>query len=254
MSSMNKMNSLFLLIGLLLSGGSMQAQDSAKVFFYRPLRLQENSVILLREGDVALGKVLPGAILTKRFAAGKHTITMSIVNNIDFSLEVLGGKVYFVETTMDANYFKEAPAATIRTAYLARQEIASLNPALAQTIQLDKTEEMIRLKTDTIRAVEKLFWRKSTNAGRGSIYFGFGLAGSLIYLLQGDGTDVGTLALDGVFLFGLIKNVNKADRYNYVRFSELRKSYREGSPLPAAVKLKLRPKDFRRGRRSDLTL
>jgi hypothetical protein len=84
--------------------------------------------------------------------------------------------------------------------------------------------------------------------------FWFWPAGSLIYLAQGEGTDPGTLALDGVFLYALIKNINKADRYDYVRFSELRKAYREGTPLPTAVKLKLRPKDFRRGRRSDLTL
>lgn len=254
MRFINKICNHLLLISLLLSSGPLQAQDSAKVFFYRPLRLQENSVILLLEGDAVLGKVFPGGILTRKFAAGKHTITMSIVNNTEFSLEAQDGQVYFVETTMDANYFKEAPAATMKTPYLARMDIEKLNPALAQTIELDKTEELIRLRTDTIRAVEKLFSRKSINAGRGCLYFGFGLAGSLIYLAQGEGADPGTLALDGVFLYALIKNINKADRYDYVRFSELRKAYREGTPLPTAVKLKLRPKDFRRGRRSDLTL
>ncbi|HQQ99028.1 MAG TPA: hypothetical protein PLX35_17270 [Cyclobacteriaceae bacterium] len=251
---MSRIKNQLLLFSLLMTSGPVQAQDSAKVFFYRPLRLQENSVILLREGDAVLGKVFPGAILTRKFAAGKHTITMSIVNTIEFSLEVHDGQVYFVETTMDANYFKEAPAATMKTPYLARLEIAKLNPALAQTIELDKAEELLRLRTDTIRAVEKLFWRKSNNAGRGSIYFGFGLAASLIYLAQGEGTDPGSIAVDGLLLFGLIKNVNKANRYDYVRFSELRKAYREGVPLPTAVKVKLRPKDFRRGRRSDLTL
>ena len=81
---------------------------------------------------------------------------MSIVNNIEFSLEAQGRTGLLCGDHHGCQLLgRHLPQRSRLRIW--RLDIVKLNPAVAQTIELDKTEELIRLRTDTIRAVEVVF-------------------------------------------------------------------------------------------------
>jgi energy-converting hydrogenase Eha subunit B len=116
-------------------------------------------------------------------------------------------------------------------------------PLQENEINAPHTEQITKIESDTITALNKLFQRKRNANNAGAVIFGALTVSSVVAGV--DSGLAGNFLIAGIFGIFTISNISKATKkYSSERLEQIIKDFQNGKPLPHDIKKKLKKKDF----------
>jgi hypothetical protein len=232
-----------LIIGLItICSNTLFAQDSlATVHFYRNSAAGYAIPIKLYQGDVEIGTLNVGNVITIRCKPGQNQFWARTESERSIFLDLKPGLVYFVECRIAAGTIIGVPFFRQVKIEDAKKDLISINSYLEQLFTPGLEETV--LPNDTVRALYNLYARKQKSGKNLATVFGvIGAVGLISVASSGDFSALPGLAIPLIFVIGGAK---KTKRYDKVALAAMLQDYQEGKPLPIKLKSKLKEKDFR---------
>lgn len=261
----NKYNLFFFLSVFLFSTSRLLAQDSlATVYFYRASKFAGSFVgYNLKHNDKVIGRVKSGSLLTYRCPPGLQVFSATTESEASIKIDIVAGETYYIECGIAVGLLVGRPSFRQASALLAKADIEKLDKVVAAS--LPATALSGNASADTIRALTNLFQRKRKGGTTRAVVFGalglvsaIGTAGykpSTVTINQGSAgtqtieTSSGPPAINYVFIgfsaIMVVTGITQTSNYSTQKLDVLLNSYKEGNPLPATIKGKLKKKDFK---------
>jgi hypothetical protein len=236
-----------------------EAQDSlATVTFYRGAKASEPRVSYdIKLNDAVVGRVKRNSVVTLRAKPGENIFKATTTAESWFRVIAKAGQTYYVECGLGAGTAAGKPTFRLASREEAEKEIARIN-----SIPPSKFDD--GPQADTIRAINNLFRRKRTGGKARAIVFSVLGMTSLINtvnyqpttvtIVQSNGSQTVPVedsppAINYVFIgFSAVMvgtGISQANYFSKTHLESLLKAYENGEHLPAKVKGKLKPKDFK---------
>jgi hypothetical protein len=258
-------NLLIFSLLLLLVATQLKAQDSlATVYFYRVGKFAGSFIGYdVKHSDKVIGRIKSGTVVTYRCPPGLQTFSATTEGESSIRLNIQAGQTYFVECSLAAGVVVGRP--TFRQVFSAeaRKEIGEIDAAIAGTIPVNVVETI--MPADTARALHNLYQRKRKGGtARAAVFGALGLVsliGTVSYkpntvtVNQGSAgtqtieTSSGPPAINYVFIgfstIMFITGITQTTKYSSKNLDALLNDYKQGKPLPATIKGKLKKKDFK---------
>lgn len=261
---MKKQSNLILLL-LFLSTYIAQAQDTlATVYFYRDGKFAGSFVGYdVWHNGAVIGRIKSNSVMVYRCSPGDQTFKAATEGETSIKLDVVAGRTYFIECSLAVGALVGRPVFRQAFAADAKKEISEIDVAMASSIpsSVDETTH----PTDTARALHNLFQRKRKGGTARAVVFGglglISLIGTVTYqpttvnINQGSagtqtieldsGPPVGNYVFVGFSVIMVITGVTQTSKYSAENLNLLLDTYKQGNPLDATIKEKLKKKDFK---------
>jgi hypothetical protein len=262
---MKKQIRYLFIITLFVSACQAYGQDSlATIYFYRASKFAGSFVgYNLKHNGNIIGRVKSGTLLTYQCPAGVQIFSATTESESSIKVEVASGETYYIECGIAVGVMVGKPTFRQASAIQAKVDIEKLDKAIASALPSKVLES--NQAADTIRALANLFQRKRKGGTTRAVVFGALGIGSIIgtanykpttvTINQGSAgsqiieTSSGPPAINYVFIgfsaIMVVTGITQTSNYSTQNLDALINNYKEGNPLPAKIKSKLKAKDFK---------
>lgn len=254
-----------LLFFLVLMPCLAQAQDTlATVYFYRDGKFAGSFVGYdVWHNGAVIGRIKSNSVVAYRCQPGPQTFKAATEGETSIKLDIRAGQTYFIECGVAIGALVGRPVFRQAFSTEARKAISEIDAAAANSIPSSVVETTH--PTDTVRALHNLFQRKRRGGTARAVVFGglglISLIGTVTYqpttvnINQGSagtqtiqldsGPPVGNYVFIGFSVIMVITGVTQTSKYSAENLNLLLDTYKQGNPLEAIIKEKLKKKDFR---------